>query len=487
MPPPGQQQRCRKREVILLYKQALNELKNGQIDVAEGMFRRCLAMDRKDAHSWLQLAKLAGRKGQVEEAQNYFMQGVSECPKSVHLIQAWALHESKVGHTHKARELFQRGMTLQPGNPYIAFAWGQLERRESQPDQARHLYLESLRLAGPWAQLYIALAETEVEAGRLDKAREYLKQGVEACTENVARVLVMWAQLEAENFGDTEMATTLLERAREAASDDYWAPAVMLAHLEVKKGNQSRALEVIQSSSKEGAPTAASAALRNVWASLEAKAGNVSTAIKLLEEAKEDKPPDYATLQTLANLEAKQGRYDRARELFAQSVAVTPSVVAYNAWAIMEETVAQDLRGGMRDVHLGRARKLFGLALQCDPAHGPVYNAYGKFEDRLGNVTGARAIFQMGTQMLCSDVASVYNGWAALEIRQRQYDKAREILQRGLREKRIGRNVAFLFHALGTLELKLGRVDDAAKVTEFSHGHMPSPIKWKKWLNGTML
>jgi hypothetical protein len=42
----------------------------------------------------------------------------------------------------------------------------------------------------------------------------------------------------------------------------------------------------------------------------------------------------------------------------------------------------------MKDVQIMRARQLFMLGLACDPMHGPLYNAYGRMEERIGNITG---------------------------------------------------------------------------------------------------
>lgn len=74
---------------------------------------------------------------------------------------------------------------------------------------------------------------------------------------------------------------------------------------------------------------------------------------------------------------------------------------------------------------------------------------------------GATEVFRLGVEARCPDMPSVINGWAMLAIKQREYDKARELLRKGLSENKLGKNVGFLYHTLGMLELKLGRTEEA--------------------------
>lgn len=118
----------------------------------------------------------------------------------------------------------------------------------------------------------------------------------------------------------------------------------------------------------------------------------------------------------------------------------------------------------MREVQIMRARKLFMLGMQADPSHGPLYNAYGRMEERIGNFTGAQEVFRMGVEAHCPDTPSVLNGWAMLAMKRRDYAQARALLRKGLSENKLGKNVGFLYHALGMLELKVGDVEAAWQV-----------------------
>jgi len=366
----------------------------------------------------------------------------------------------------------------------------------------------------------MALAELEVETGHVEQARHTFQEALRLCAQNTPKILVAWAKLEEENFGDWERATELLLRAIEEGGPDFTDATVALAHLEMKKGNKARAVEILKESKhasagskgKGGPGQQGGGSLFNTWASVEAKAGNLDTAIHLLTEATELFPDDFSLLQTLGTLEVKLAHYDRARDCFSRSAALRPHVVTYNAWAIMEERLAHDMRvrdcvsawgsrigstggsaegrtdgrptmrskrrlpqsithhnhehaqGPMREVQIMRARKLFMLGMQADPSHGPLYNAYGRMEERIGNFTGAQEVFRMGVEAHCPDTPSVLNGWAMLAMKQRDYRQARALLRKGLSENKLGKNVGFLYHALGMLELKVGDVAAAWRV-----------------------
>jgi tetratricopeptide (TPR) repeat protein len=196
----------------------------------------------------------------------------------------------------------------------------------------------------------MALAELEVETGHVEQARHTFQEALRLCAQNTPKILVAWAKLEEENFGDWEKATELLLRAMEEGGPDFTDATVALAHLEMKKGNKERAVEILKESKHasngrggEGGHYGGGS-LFNTWASVEAKAGNMDTAIQLLTEATALFPDDFSLLQTLGTLEVKRAHYDRARDCFSRSADLRPHVVTYNAWAIMEERLAHDMK-----------------------------------------------------------------------------------------------------------------------------------------------
>lgn len=220
----------------------------------------------------------------------------------------------------------------------------------------------------------MALAELEVETGHVEQARDTFQEALRLCAQNTPKILVAWAKLEEENFGDWEKATELLHRAMEEGGPDFTDATVALAHLEMKKGNKARAVEILKESKHASAGKAGGqgqGSLFNTWASVEAKAGNLDTAIALLTEATELFPDDFSLLQTLGTLEVKKGNTDKARDCFSRSASIRPHVVTYNAWAITEERLAHDMKVRRRRRRVVLCCCLFSVSLSVhrSPSH----------------------------------------------------------------------------------------------------------------------
>ncbi|CAM9519803.1 unnamed protein product, partial [Ectocarpus fasciculatus] len=108
------------------------------------------------------------------------------------------------------------------------------------------------------------------------------------------------------------------------------------------------------------------------------------------------------------------------------------------------------------------ARRLFELGILADPTHGPLYNAYGSMEAKLGNVEHARSIYRRGIAARCSGAVHVWQGFGKLEASEGNRDAARKIFARGIKES--SEDVSFLCHSLGSLELAADRLGDARAV-----------------------
>jgi len=63
-------------------------------------------------------------------ARQIFQRGTTYCPESIHLWHAWAMHEMSRGNTSFARTLFDKALALDPKNGYVCHAYGMLEIQE---------------------------------------------------------------------------------------------------------------------------------------------------------------------------------------------------------------------------------------------------------------------------------------------------------------------------------------------------------------------
>ena len=179
----------------------------------------------------------------------------------------------------------------------------------------------------------------------------------------------------------------------------------------------------------------------------------------------------------MGNVEERLGNFARARDYYANSLRLELSAPAIVSYALLE---LRHPKGGKSSANITMVEKLFEEALLIDPRHGPTYNAYGTMKYRmLGNLDSARWIFESGVRARCNDPASVYHGYAKLELAAGNIRLARNILVEGLKdvqrqeglkmETNWQRNRAvFLVHTLGMLELKSGQIVNAKDV--FDHG-----------------
>ncbi len=167
-------------------------------------------------------------------------------------------------------------------------------------------------------------------------------------------------------------------------------------------------------------------------------------------------------------MEERLGNFTGARDLFSESLLITPSAPALLGYAMLEINHPTE-----RSFQYKKIARLFQEALLLDPRHGPVYNAYGNMELKMGNVQEARQIFQNGVYANCRDVASVYHGLAMLELSLGNIKTARLVLRKGLKEVRVNdsgmdsdrrKRAVFLAHTLGMLELNCNQPAEAKAI-----------------------
>jgi len=224
----------------------------------------------------------------------------------------------------------------------------------------------------------------------------------------------------------------------------------------------------------------------NAWANLEMKMGKVENARDILLNGIKEYPNDHSLFQAAGKVEERSGNYTVARDFYAASLRLEPSAPALVAYALLELNHPEPLtmptnkkaKTSSSNVNISKIRKLFEEALLLDPRHGPAYNAYGNMELRRGNLPEARVIFERGVQAKCNDPASVYHGFAKVELSVGNVQAAKEILVEGLQKVNEQETImmeikhgpstrdraTFLVHTLGMLELKRNRVVDAKDV-----------------------
>ena len=455
-------------------------------------------VDPCDAHAYLALGKLQARRNNHTAANDCFAAGTNACPTSVHLWQAWAVHQESQGNLGHARSLYERALQLQDDNPYVCHAFGLMEYRLDDKAAAEKLWQQALNAPdnAPTAALVCSLGRLWTEQGRHEEARSLYARhvnGLASSPRQQTEVYLAMAWLEEHHFRNATGAEALLQQAidrnptkgvaqvalarlqgrrrRDHGEPVHKATSRRLANvcLDLEQGAGRQRLGNAKSNATKTATISASDSdqpedgrVYNAWANMEVKARRYNAARQILRRGIARYPNDYTLLQAAGKVEERVGNATGARYLYSQSLSMQPSAPALVAYAMLE------LRSNFTT-----AARLFEESLLLDPRHGPAYNSYGNAHVRQGNWDEARAIFERGLQANCTDAASVYHGYARMELSLGNVKRAKRLLRQGMAEARrqeIGTDsphrdrASFLTHTLGMLELNSHEPTEALAV-----------------------
>lgn len=491
-----------KRQVIRqLFRRAQTLERKGLWRKAAETLHEILAIDHADAHSHLALARLEARRApDTDRAVQAFSNGTTACPNSIHLWQAWAVHEESHGRIPQAQHLFERALQIDPANPYVCHAYGRmLEQRQDETDQAHALWKQALAQTST-AALVCSLGASLVAQKKYQEARELYAEHVDKLKTDREKTEVNLAAswLEERYFSNFDLAEELIQRSLQSSTRTNSLAQVALARLEGRRRQQQqrgrggavdkeairqatvrKLAEACDLESKKRAVSKditcdddADGRVFNAWASMEVKAKRLTSAKKILRRGLERFPRDFSLLQAAGKVEERMGNYTEARKLYRSSLRVQPSAPCLVSYALLE----------LRQPQFGKAnfpqvKRMFEEALLLDPRHGPAYNAYARCVFEREDEVQAREIFERGVRANCPDAASLYHGYAKLELALGNVSRARELLLAGRREaarQDIGKDsphrerALFLTHTLGMLELNSNNPKDALEV--FSDG-----------------
>jgi len=290
--------------------------------------------------------------------------------------------------------------------------------REAQRHAAQGEYTEARQIYSKLTQsfpydgrFWLAFAQMEARAGRLDIARQLFRQGAESNESSKSHLFHAWAVLE-ERSGNADKARELFQQVLKI---DPYDP---LAY-------QALAL-------------------------LEDRHGRFDDALRLFERAAEKiGRPGASFWNAYGVMLQKHKLYDKAVKCFENATTADPyHVRSWQAWAICHERL-EDYE---------RATELFEKALRVDPMSAPTYQAYGLFQARLGNLDSASKLFEQGLEK-DPHHAPLYHALARLEEQRGNYELAREVYERGLREDP---ESAVMLRSWACMELKLGHIDSSA-------------------------
>ncbi|GKY99825.1 hypothetical protein MPSEU_000936300 [Mayamaea pseudoterrestris] len=504
-----------------LFQRAKDLERKGEWRKATGLLTDILQLDPADAHSHLALARLEARRAgptKPERAVQAFVNGTKACPNSIHLWHAYAHYMQSQNQVNQASELYERALQIDPFNPYVCHAYGlmlmqeskKLEKQQHQqqssilssnqtvnvdaPTTATAVIPTAIKAMELWeraltktstAALVCSLAEVLIARCDYASARTlYASHASKAKDERERMEIYLAASwLEERYYHNDTRAEELLHMAVDTSPTSSVAK-VALARFEGRKrmqrggkvsedAKQQATLKTLASACvanhENGTVQAVDGRVYNAWANIEVKQRKFGAARTILRQGLEQYPNDHSLLQAAGKIEERMRNYTGARELYAASLRIEPSAPTIVAYALLE------LRHPESDENnLTKALGLFEEALLIDPRHGPAYNAYARTVfQKVGDADKARAIFQRGVVANCPDAASIFHGYAMLELWLGNVDQARTLLLRGREEVKrqdagkdyVHRERAiFIVHTLGMLELNRNLPSDALDV-----------------------
>lgn len=447
-----------------------------------------LLLDPKDSHSYLALARLQARRfPNSTSASIAFQNGTIACPNSVHLWQAWAVYEQNAGRTERAKELFERALQLEPYNPYVCHAYGLLLEKYN-ATAAIQLWQHALERKST-AALVCSLGAAYIAKEEYSKARTLYAKHLNKMPSDRERTEVALASawLEERYFSNVDGARQLLTDCLRNATKSAGLVQVALARFEGRRKNNEKVTHYTsegghqKNAERQNLEQACGLDIQNTLslpadgrafnalASMEVKARRLKSARQILQRGLERHPQDYSLLQAAGKVEERMGNYTGARILYRASLCVQPSAPCLVSIALLELRYPQS-----KEVNFSLVKQLFEEALLIDPRHASAYNAYARcvFEQE-DDEQQARSIFERGVRANCPDAASLYHGYAKLELALGNIDSARNLLMEGrnaAKKQEIGKDsphrerALFLMHTLGMLELNSNRLVEALDI-----------------------
>lgn len=486
---PGDEEAVvRKKSVRAMYGKATGELRRGNRALGISLLEQACRLYPRDGHSWLALAKAYGEDGDVEAASSAFDDGLRHCPDSVHLAHAAGVASARRGDESRARRYFERALELDPSNAFARHSLARLATTNR--DDARRLLEEQTSAA-----LVVARCELELERGEQYEAsdavrdlstasRRFERAGDAASAARLERAV-------AKTTPDSEVAERALRRAVDLDGDVK--SKVALARLMLFEKQQqtdhdvssARDLlrSVVFSSSSSpvvfnrhgGSDDARSAyeLLAKVEAEWFREDDGEAAAAQILTEATKIWGTISSSIWLAAGANARRlGNLDEASRCLERAAKLASSPTELSSVLTTSALVAADK--GLRV----EAERLFERAHDAEPSHGAAYAARGTYASkRWRDASAARSAFKRGLRALDEEAslrwaATLWHAWAAVESKRGYPTAARSLLLRGLKAAELEKSTeagryrakddaVLILHSLGSLELAVGRFEDA--------------------------
>jgi tetratricopeptide (TPR) repeat protein len=227
----------------------------GELPAAEEAFRRCLALDPKNAEAHYNLGRVYEAMGAPERAAEHFALVQRERPERVEDLLALARASLAQGDAPRARELVARAQSLDPESAEAAYLAGMCAASAGRAEEALELFARALELDPTRGLPHLQRAKTLIGLGRAPEAHAEFLAAAELLPDHFE------AQYNAGAFllstGDATQARTPLVRAYEIGAPPGLAEGLRAALAPLVEGDRASLLALARADLGRGDPLAA--------------------------------------------------------------------------------------------------------------------------------------------------------------------------------------------------------------------------------------
>lgn len=148
---------------------------HGDIEQAEQLLKKSLALDPSQSEVYVRLGQMAQESDRLDQAIAYWQQGIKANPQAPNL--RWHLADALVlqGRLEGAVELLETECTLTPTSARNYFLLGQVHLKQDSYEQARTCYEKTLELQPDYFNAHYGLGKVYTHLKQPDKAREHMQ------------------------------------------------------------------------------------------------------------------------------------------------------------------------------------------------------------------------------------------------------------------------------------------------------------------------
>ena len=453
------------------------ELEQKEYARARSVFERSLDVHAREVRVWLRYIDSELKTRNINHARNLLDRAVTILPRVDKLWLKYVATEEMLGNVTGTRAVFNRWMQWLPDvsawSAYIKF-----ELRYNEVDLARAIF-ERLTQAHPGPAQWIKWAKFEMEHGTTDIVREVFSEAVETLGEDFinekiflefarfevrmkeyerARALYKWAldrlpRSKSENlhkayvqfekqFGDSEGVESVVltkrrvkyeeELQHNSKNYDIW---IELARLEETAGDVERVRDAYERAIAQVPPPEKRFWKRYIYLFLfyasfeETVTRDLERAGQVYRECIKLIPHKQFTFAKVwiakARFEIRQMDLVKARKTMGTAIGKCPKDRLFRSYIEFEKTLYE----------FDRVRKLYERQISWDPTSSQAWINFAQHEENMEDFTRARGIFEIAISQDSLDAPeAVWKYYIDFETDQGEYDKAREVYERLLKQ-----------------------------------------------------